>query len=164
MPDDPAMRYALPVLLFLLGAMLPEARAFRLNSYALVNEDGSLNIRNHTVRLFGVAIPPTGRACRLFERPATCGSHASLALDFKIGVDFVDCEVVGENPDGTLSAICRVNGEDLGAWMIAQGWALALPGAPVEYMALERIARYRGSGVWGWPVYGVWPWPVLPLR
>ena len=29
--------------------------------------------------------------------------------------------------------------------------ALALPDAPFEYHALEKIARHRGLGVWGMP-------------
>jgi endonuclease YncB( thermonuclease family) len=139
----------LAAIVLLVGAA-PETLAFRLNSYAIINDDGSLSIRNHTIRLFGLAIPPTGRTCRTFERPVVCGSLASLALDFKIDNNFVDCETQGENPDGSLVAICRVNGEDLGAWMIAQGWARVLPGAPDEYGELETIARRNGLGIWGW--------------
>ena len=72
-----------------------------------------------------------------------------LALDFKIGSFFVDCEKMGENDDGSLIALCRVKGEDLSAWMLQQGWAVALPDAPFEYQALEKIARARGKGIWG---------------
>jgi endonuclease YncB( thermonuclease family) len=150
--------------LIALLVMVPPSHALRLNSYAIVNEDGSLNVRSYTLRLFGIAIPPTVRTCRTFERPPVCGPQTSLALDFKIDSNFVDCETVGENPDGTLAAICRVNGEDLAAWMLAQGWAYALPGAPAEYAALEDIARQRGVGLWGWPAAGAPPWPPWPPR
>lgn len=134
-----------------------QAQGLRLNSYAIVNEDGSLNVRNYTIRLYGIAIPPTGRTCRTYERPTQCGPRASLALDFKIGSNFVDCETVGENPDGSVAAVCRVNGEDLAAWMLSQGWAQALPGAPVEYGQFENQARRIGLGVWGFQVDGIQP-------
>ncbi|HYE36315.1 MAG TPA: thermonuclease family protein [Methylocaldum sp.] len=133
------------------------ASANRLNSYAFVNDDGSLRIRGQIVRLYGLSIPPTARICWTFIRPIQCAPRASLALDLKIGTRFVDCETLAKNADGSLTAVCRVNGEDLGAWMLAQGWALALPDAPVEYLQLEGIARQRGVGVWGIPVDRVHP-------
>ncbi|MDG1945801.1 MAG: hypothetical protein P8J17_16200 [Halioglobus sp.] len=53
---------------------------------------------------------------------------------------------------------CRVNaskfddGDDLSAYLLQKGWAVALPDAPFEYQTLEKIARTRGFGVWGMPV------------
>ena len=63
--------------------------------------------------------------------------------------------------DGSYWGQCRVNatrfdeGEDLAAYLLEKGWALALPDAPFEYQALERIARQREFGVWGIPVDNV---------
>lgn len=59
-----------------------------------------------------------------------------------------------------MRAVCRVRSAgsalaapvDLAAWMLEHGWAVALPAAPPEYRALERIARARGRGVWGYQV------------
>jgi endonuclease YncB( thermonuclease family) len=62
------------------------------------------------------------------------------------------------NEDRSLVGRCRVNssrfdpGEDLSAYLLEQGWAVALPDAPFEYQTLEKIARSRGFGVWGTPV------------
>jgi endonuclease YncB( thermonuclease family) len=139
--------------LFLLG---PTARAAALHSYAIVHDDGTLSVEGKTVRLFGIYIPPTGRDCRTFERPVRCGPRAVLALDFRAR-SFVHCERRGRDPDGTVVGLCRVDkgrfreGEDLSAYLLARGWALALPDAPFEYHALERVARHRGVGIWGIP-------------
>ena len=60
--------------------------------------------------------------------------------------------------DGTIIGRCRAGatphdpGDDLSAWMLSRGWALARPDAPFEYQALEKIARERGLGVWGIPI------------
>jgi len=43
-------------------------------------------------------------------------------------------------------------GEDLSAYLLENGWAVALPDAPFEYQTLEKIARSRQFGVWGFPV------------
>jgi endonuclease YncB( thermonuclease family) len=124
------------------------------SSYAFVEDDGTLRIDNKTVRLYGIYIPPSDQDCRTFERPVKCAPQAALALDFKIQ-SFVHCEEKGRERDGTVIGLCRVGrgsfsqGEDLSAYLLEQGWALALPDAPFEYQALEKIARSRGIGVWG---------------
>jgi len=40
----------------------------------------------------------------------------------------------------------------MSAWMLKRGWAVALPDAPFEYSAVEKIARSKGIGIWGIPV------------
>jgi endonuclease YncB( thermonuclease family) len=128
-----------------------------IESYAIVQDDASLQIRGKTIRLFGVHVPTDATQCRTNIRPARCASRAALALDFKIQ-GFVHCREVRENPDGSIDAFCSVNhsrfsdGEDLGAYLIGHGLALALPDAPFAYHAQEKIARANGRGVWGFQV------------
>lgn len=131
-----------------------ELMAERLTSYAFVNEDGTLRIKRKTIHLYGIYIPHTDENCRTSQRPPFCGSRAALALEFKIK-GFVRCEITSENSDGSLTGQCRINyssfeeGEDLSAYLLERGWAVALPDAPFEYQAIEKIARSRGLGVWG---------------
>ena len=138
---------ALSILLSL--SIATKLLAADISSYAFVQDDGSLRVDGRAIRLFGIYIPPTARSCRLFERPVTCAPRAALALDFKIGANFVRCEPRMKNMDGSIVALCRVNGEDLSAYLLERGWALALPDAPFEYTALEKIASHKGMGVWG---------------
>lgn len=122
---------------------------------AMVRDDGSLLIHDRVVVLHGIYLAPTDRQCRGWINPVRCASRAVLALDFKVR-GFITCDPVGEDAEGRIHARCWVGrtglrpGEDLGAYLIEQGWALALPNAPFEYQAMERIARARGLGVWGW--------------
>lgn len=145
------------LLLLVLCLVSTIAAARELHSYALVQDDASLLIRGKIVRLYGVHIPPTGRKCRANIRPVRCASRAALALDFKVQ-GFVRCFVQSENDDRSLNAVCYVDrssfdqGVDLAEYLIERGWALALPGAPFEYHALEKIARHNGRGVWGFNV------------
>jgi len=133
------------------------AGAREISSSARVNEDGSLRIDGKTIHLYGIYIPPADRTCRTSRIPPLCGSRASIALDFKIS-GFVRCDLRGRNEDGSYIGWCRVNvslrgdGEDLSAYLLQKGWAVALPDAPFEYHTLEKIARTRGFGVWGMPV------------
>lgn len=128
------------------------AVAVEFTSYALVRDDGALLIQGRVVRLYGIYIPRTGFTCRTLFSPVQCGTRAALALEFKTGNHFVTCREVALLSDGSVSAVCWVEYEDLGAYLIRQGWAVAAPGAPFEYTVLERIAERRGVGVWGFQV------------
>ena len=143
-----------------LTLMTSQAIAYEISSYARVNDDASLRIKNKTVHLYGIHIPDTDRTCDQNRRPVVCGSRAYVALEFKID-GFVRCDLKERREDGSYWGQCRVNatrfdeGEDLSAYLLEKGWALALPDAPFEYQALERIARSREFGVWGFPVDAV---------
>jgi endonuclease YncB( thermonuclease family) len=141
-----------------LSTVVP-TQAREISSSARVNEDGSLRLKGKTVHLYGIHIPKTGRTCRTSKLPPVCGSRAVIALDFKID-GFVSCEIMAENNDRSVVGWCRVkaghfsDGEDLSAYLLERGWAVALPDAPFEYQTLEKISRNRGLGVWGTPIDG----------
>ena len=148
------------IILLLLAVATSQAQSYEISSYARVNDDASLRIKNKTVHLYGIHIPDTNRTCDQHRRPVICGSRAYVALEFKID-GFVRCDLKERREDGIYWRQCRVNatrfdeGEDLAAYLLEKGWALALPDAPFEYQALERIARQREFGVWGIPVDNV---------
>jgi endonuclease YncB( thermonuclease family) len=139
-------------LLAVLACVAEPAAAEDFTSYAIVREDSAILIQGRVVRLYGIYIPQTGVTCRTVFSPAQCGTRARLALEFKTGNYFVTCREVAALADGSVSAVCWVEGEDLAAYLIRQGWALAAPRAPFEYTALERIAERRGLGVWGFQI------------
>lgn len=130
-------------------AVVSNAQAKRdIVSYAFVNDDATLRIRNKKVRLFGIYTPPTQRACQRAIRPPRCGSRAALALDFRIQ-GFVRCTPIERLKDGSVLANCRNGDINLSEYLLGQGWAVALPDAPFAYHAIERVARHRNLGVWG---------------
>jgi endonuclease YncB( thermonuclease family) len=135
-----------------LATLQPAVSRSDISSFPFVQQDGSLRVAGNVIYLYGIYVPPTTESCYTFVRPVLCGPRAAIALDFKISGNFVHCTPRGTNPDGSLIASCSSNGEDLSAWMLQSGWALALPDAPVEYQTLERAAQARGIGIWGIPV------------
>ena len=145
------MRFGLFILLVGLGLAPAVPAAADIAGYAIVQDDATLKLRHYRVRLAGIYLPPTGRDCRTNVRPARCASRAALALAFKARGRIV-CQDETRNADGTVTAICRTREVDLAAYLIEMGWAVALPDAPFEYKTLERIARDRGRGVWGFQV------------
>jgi endonuclease YncB( thermonuclease family) len=147
------MRVLLAVLVLMASFAAAPARA-DLESYAVVLDDASMLVRGRLVRLYGLYFPDNRQFCRGNILPARCGNRAAVALDQKIS-KFVRCEPIVQYDDGSIGAQCWTNyskfnqGEDLGAYLISMGLALAGPDAPYEYHALERIALARGLGVWG---------------
>lgn len=145
-------------LALLLCAMISSAPSFALpaqiKSYAVVRDDASLTVRGQRIWLFGIYLPRSERVCNSRIRPVQCGSRAAAALRTKV-TGFVDCRPQYAYEDGSLAAVCRTfgragrPGEDLGAYLIEEGLALAGPDAPFSYRALERIAERRGRGLWG---------------
>lgn len=119
-----------------------------LTSYAIIRDDASLEVAGRHLRLFGIHIPETGRICEHRIQPVRCGSRAARALRFKVR-GFVSCRLGGKYSDGSIAAYCRAGNQDLGAYLVERGWAVALPEAPFPYRVSERIARHRGFGVWG---------------
>ena len=140
-------------------ATVPAPARAEIRGLALVQDDGTLAVGGRTIRLHGIYIPPTNRVCRTRIRPVRCAARAVLQLDLQVD-RFVACDRKARLADGSVSAVCRVRDRnsplgpdvDLSAWMLLYGWAVALPGAPFEYLALERIAQSRNRGIWGTPV------------
>ena len=98
--------------------------------------------------------------CDAGFRPVRCGTRAALALERKLS-GFVHCVETVVEGFGRLAAVCYVGrsrfdeGEDLGAFLIRQGLAVAAPDAPFEYVVQERIARANRRGLWGFQVDSV---------
>jgi endonuclease YncB( thermonuclease family) len=145
------LAFALPLL-----AMDSHA-AYEIVGLAFVKDDATLLIRNHVVHLYGIYIPPAASNVCLNrnEQERHCGPGA--ALDYWVN-GFLHCYPQEEYDDGSLSAVCYANrttfspGDDLAAYLIQQGYALATPDAPSEYRAYESAAQSQGLGVWGIPV------------
>ena len=116
---------------------------------AAVIDGDTLEIRGERIRLFGIDAPESGQTC-LDARGQRyrCGQKAALVLDARIGEGVVTCERKGTDRYGRTVALCRVYGEDLGAWMVGWGGALAYRAYSTRYFAAEELARSWGLGLW----------------
>src|SRR3954447_23103898 len=86
---------------------------------ASVIDGDTLEIRGERIRLFGIDAPESGQTCLDAKgRSYRCGQKAALVLDARIGEGVVICERKDSDRYGRTVALCRVYGEDLGAWMV----------------------------------------------
>lgn len=141
------------LLLALLFWTVPAPAAAQHTGPAIVQDDASLVIGSRRYVLADIILLPTGQTCETRILPARCASHAVLALRRKVQ-HFVACTRRYDLPQEN-AAVCRHNplgpeaGDDLGAFLIAEGWAVAAAEAPPLYHALELLARSHGRGAWG---------------
>lgn len=146
-------------LLLLAALLLPPVAAsaapWVIEGPARVLSDGTIEVGDERIRLYGIWLPQSGRTCSTLLRPTFCAPRSVVVLFEKVQ-GFLTCEVVRRLADGTLEAFCGQRArrlfdphEDVGAAMVEQGWALAKPDAPPEYRALERLAESQELGLWG---------------
>jgi endonuclease YncB( thermonuclease family) len=137
-------------ILLLVGTTLVQrpVAADEVTSYAIITENGLLRIRGEFYRLDGLYIPQVSNLCDSSFTHVSCEvRNAVQALNSRIN-GFVHCVDHGVNADGTLSAYCSFGDDDLGAFLVRNGYAMAAPNAPYQYFALENLARHQGRGLW----------------
>ena len=61
----------------------------------------------------------------------------------------VACTASGHDRYGRVIGRCSVGGEDLGAWLVSEGLAVAYTRYSWRYLPQEARARWEGRGLWG---------------
>src|SRR5689334_6299508 len=116
---------------------------------ASVIEGDTLDIRGTRIRLHGIDAPESAQTCRNADvRPYRCGQQAALALADHIGGANVSCEQKDVDRYKRIVAVCSLGGEDLNAWLVHEGYALAYRQYGTDYVAEENDAHRARRGVW----------------
>lgn len=122
--------------------------------------DGDTNeIHGVRIRLHAIDTPESSQTCR--QRDGTvwrCGRAAALALSDLLGRRTVGCWERDQDRYGRIVAVCAVQGEDLGAWLVRRGLALAYRRYSLDYVKDEDSARAAGAGMWAGDFIQPWKW------
>lgn len=106
--------------------------------------DGTL-----TIRVSGVTPPAIDDTCAFAGGEAwPCGRTALHALRMFLRGRAVECYFPPLDGLAEVVAPCRVGGVDLGAWLLASGWARANELATDEYLSASADAHCAGLGIW----------------
>lgn len=101
-----------------------EACADPLVGQAAVIDGDTIEIRDQRIHLSGMDAFESGQTCRdAAGADYRCGAEAAFALDDFIGERNVSCVPRGRSWERVV-AVCSVDGEDLGAWLVRQGHAV----------------------------------------
>lgn len=134
------------------------AAAAELKGPPTVIDGETLEVEGSRLRLTGIDAPEPTQVCRRAGRDLDCGVIATAQLkDITVGA-IVACRPEGLERDGLTGARCTAEGYDLGYGMVYAGWALADPGQPSRYAAVEAEARAAGRGIWRYRFVPPWEW------
>jgi endonuclease YncB( thermonuclease family) len=156
---------ALKALLLLIVLSAPNVALGEIVGVASVVDGDTLQIRGTSIRLHGIDAPETGQTCSTGgdvhaagSEKYRCGRQAALALADRIDRDPVYCEERDTDRYGRLVAVCWLNDEDLGAWMVREGWALAYREYSPDYVPDEELAQAALRGIWRGDFIKPWDW------
>ncbi len=138
MPEEPAPQF---------GSAIPESPG-HITGRATVVDGDTLNIRDQSIRLFGIDALEGDQHCIADGKRQLCAQQAALALSDKIGQRNVVCEKVDRDRYGRIVGVCHAGGDDLNAWLVAEGWALAYRRYSRLYVNAEDSARRARKGIW----------------
>ena len=126
---------------------------------ATVIDGDTLDVAGARVRLFGIDAPEAGQTCRRAGQNWACGADAEKALVSVIAGREVRCEEQDRDRYGRIVGICRAGAENLNAWMVENGWAVAYRqyGGRI-YNPEEVVARVAQRGIWSSEFAMPWDW------
>ncbi|MCJ2135607.1 thermonuclease family protein [Methylobacterium sp. J-026] len=141
------MRALLTILaLGLVGSALA---AEPITGRASVTDGDTVVIRDVRIRLHGIDAPESAQSCNdAAGKSYRCGQRAAFALADWIGEAPITCEPRDTDRYGRTVAVCRKGGEDLNAWMVREGHAIAYRRYSSDYVLLETEARAAKRGIW----------------
>jgi endonuclease YncB( thermonuclease family) len=135
------------IALVALGLSFVPAIAEPVISRASVIDRDTLDIRDIRVRLYGVDAPESSQTYHdVAGARYRCGQRAALALSDRIGGANVSCEQKDKDHYGRTVAVCSPRSEDLNAWLVKQGLALAYRQYGKDYVSQENEARAARRG------------------
>ncbi|TXN21426.1 thermonuclease family protein [Methylobacterium sp. WL19] len=143
------MKSILVPALVLVLSLAPAFAAEPITGGASVVDGDTLDIGGTRIRLHGIDAPESAQLCnRKAGETFRCGQTAALALADRIGSAPVSCDPRDIDKYGRTVAVCRKGAEDLNAWLVAQGHAVAYRRYSEDYITAEDTAKAGKLGIW----------------
>ena len=103
----------------------------------------------HTIAIAGTESVAPGETCNHDGVEWPCGARARTAVRLWLRGRALTCDVPPDTERDLIVVGCRLGKQDVGAWLVANGWAHAAKGGPYE--DVEAKAREAGLGIFGAP-------------
>ncbi len=110
---------------------------------------GTFEAMGYTVSLAGTQPIGPDETCSYQGTAWPCGVRARTEFRQLLRGRAVVCALPEGTAAGAVAVDCRIGTENLGAWLVENGWARAAPGSP--YAEAGRKAETDGKGIFGAP-------------
>ena len=125
-------------------------------AYIRVIDADTVDVDGVRWRLHGIDAPEARQSCRAWGLTWDCGAAATEALRSRTAD--MNCEGSETDRYGRSIGVCSSGGEDLNAWLVANGWALAYRQYADDYADEEEAARTKGRGIHAGEHVAPWDW------
>jgi endonuclease YncB( thermonuclease family) len=125
---------------------------------ARIIDGDTLDVADVRIRLHGIDAPEKDQTCVAGGAVWDCGVAAwGAIIQLTAGIR-VDCAQQDVDQYGRVVARCIADGVDVGARLVATGWALAYQEYSLDYVPQEDAARAAGLGMWRGQFVPPWDW------
>ncbi|WP_282608967.1 thermonuclease family protein [Pelagibius sp. Alg239-R121] len=129
---------------------------------AIVIDGDTLEIKGERIRIIGIDACESRQKANLNGQEWPCGVMATAWMVERTLGKETRCMASKRDRYKRLLAVCKVDGEDLGAGIIRDGLAVAYryrgKASNPEYLPIEAEAREAGRGLWGSEFKMPWEW------
>lgn len=108
---------------------------------------GLIEAKGFSVAISGVTSVATSETCSFEGKEWNCGVRARTAFRSFLRSRAVVCDVPPDAERGVIVARCRVGKQDVGEWLVANGWARADASGPYAEAAAK--AEVEKKGIFG---------------
>ncbi|GLS37517.1 hypothetical protein GCM10010869_31110 [Mesorhizobium tianshanense] len=113
----------------------------------LASAAGVIEANGYSVAISGIDIVGQDETCTDGGKSWACGTRARTAFRAFLRGRAVVCTVPPEGGRDLIAAECRVGNQDVGQWLIENGWARAAESGP--YVEAGEKARAARKGIFG---------------
>ena len=125
---------------------------------ARVVDGDTIDVAGTRIRLWGIDAPESRQKCGRLGVAYACGQEATAHLRALVAGSEVACRPRTTDRYGRTVAVCRVDGFDIGAAMVRDGWALAFVRYSADYIVQEQEAQQAKRGMWAGTFAPPWEW------
>ncbi len=132
-----------------------------LHGEAVAITGDTIKMGSNIFYMYGIASPHLDQTCiSKTGRNYSCGISAKNYLSEKINGQKLACSIISTAPAKGVATpiICNAGKYDVGALMVAGGWAIPDTSGGMVYVQYEVEARKRQKGMWQGKFSTPWEW------
>ncbi len=128
-----------------------------VSGYAKIIDGDTIKINSKKIRLHGIDAPEKKQTCKKpyliigifsFTKSYSCGQVSTDKLIKKINNQIIKCKIKNIDRYNRLIGECYKRNENLNAWLVSNGYAVAYRKYSKKYIPDEKNAKNNNLGIW----------------